>query len=438
MDRKVKKIEPTLPERPKALRVAAYARVSTAKDEMLHSLSAQISYYSNLIQKHKGWIYVGVYSDEAKTGTKDNRPGFQRLITDCRAGKIDTVLVKSISRFARNTVTLLESIRELKGYNIDVFFEEQNIHTLSNEGELMLTILASFAQAESLSASENQKWIVRNKFMKGEIVNLRHLFGYEISKDGIRVNEEEAELVKKMFEMYAEGISIREITVYANESGLHPLFSNEWIPTKVRRILANEKFSGNSLFQKKYRNNHIEKREIPNRGELEKYYAEETHERIVDDDIFKIVQDRIIATSQPFRNRYKGLFSSKIICGNCGKVFKRCISRGNHFYNCSTYVREGKSKCKSCRLPEDTIYDITSEILGIEELTPEIIQKNIKRIIAADFTLRFEMSDGREIERKWELKSRAESWTPEMKEAARKAAIEGWKKNGKCYSNTSD
>ena len=146
MDRIVEKRSIGGPKQPKATRVAAYARVSSGKDAMLHSLSAQVSHYSDLIQTHPGWMYVGVYSDEAKTGTKDTRPGFQSLLADCRAGKIDLVLVKSISRLARNTVTLLETVRELRGLGVDVYFEEQNIHTLSYEGELMLTILASYAQ----------------------------------------------------------------------------------------------------------------------------------------------------------------------------------------------------------------------------------------------------------------------------------------------------
>ena len=138
-------IVPALPKLEQRKRVAAYARVSSGKDAMLHSLSAQVSYYSSLIQKHGDWLYVGVYADEAKTGTKDNRADFQRLIADCRAGKIDMVITKSISRFARNTVTLLQIVRELKALGVDVFFEEQNIHTMSADGELMMTILASYA-----------------------------------------------------------------------------------------------------------------------------------------------------------------------------------------------------------------------------------------------------------------------------------------------------
>jgi DNA invertase Pin-like site-specific DNA recombinase len=154
---------------------------------MLHSLSAQVSYYAEMIQNHPGWNYCGVYADEGLTGTKDDRKNFQRLLADCRAGKIDMVITKSISRFARNTLTLLNTIREFKELKIDVYFEEQNIHTLSGEGELMLTILASYAQEESRSASENQKWRIRKSYEKGEVLQWRHLFGYNISKDRIEI-----------------------------------------------------------------------------------------------------------------------------------------------------------------------------------------------------------------------------------------------------------
>ena len=152
MERIIKRVDPSLPVQPKTTRVAAYARVSSGKDAMLHSLSAQVSHYSDMIQRHPGWQYCGVYADEALTGTKDNRENFQRLLQECYAGNVDMIITKSISRFARNTVTLLQTVRELKRFGVDVYFEEQNIHTMSADGELMMTILASYAQEESLSA----------------------------------------------------------------------------------------------------------------------------------------------------------------------------------------------------------------------------------------------------------------------------------------------
>ena len=198
-------IVPKPPKLEQKKRVAAYARVSSGKDAMLHSLSAQVSYYSDLIQNHDDWLYVGVYADEAKTGTKESRADFQRLIADCRAGKIDMVITKSISRFARNTVTLLQTVRDFKAWEVDIFFEEQNIHTMSGDGELMLTILASYAQEESRSASENQKWRIRKSYEKGELVQWHIQYGYNITKDKIEINPEQAEVVRNIFDRAIAG-----------------------------------------------------------------------------------------------------------------------------------------------------------------------------------------------------------------------------------------
>ena len=191
MEKVIRKMEAGIPSLPLRKRVAAYARVSSGKDAMLHSLSAQVSYYSEHIQSHPEWEYAGVYVDEALTGTKDDRDGFQRLLADCRAGKIDMVLTKSISRFARNTVTLLETVRELKTLGVDVYFEEQNIHSLSGDGELMLTILASYAQEESRSVSENCKWRIRQKFQQG-IPTTTRLNGLRIDHGKVTVIPDEA------------------------------------------------------------------------------------------------------------------------------------------------------------------------------------------------------------------------------------------------------
>ena len=167
IDRIVEKKAPVNSAQPRLTRVAAYARVSTGKDAMLHSLSAQVGYYSAMIWNHRGWLYSGVYSDEARTGTKYERPGFQKLLEDCRAGKIDMIITKSVSRFSRNTVDFLETVRELKALGVDVFFEEQNIHSISKGGELMMTLISGISQEESRSASENVKWRIRKNFEAG-------------------------------------------------------------------------------------------------------------------------------------------------------------------------------------------------------------------------------------------------------------------------------
>ena len=187
-------------------RVAAYARVSTGKDAMRHSLTQQISYYTDLIQQEPGWAFAGVYADEAYTGTKEERPEFQRLLEDCRKCCVDMIITKSISRFARNTVTLLQTVRDLKSMGIDVYFEEQKIHTLSADGELMLTILASYAQEESKSASDNMKWRIRNSFAQGELMCLSVLYGYRFDKkNGIVIVPEQAEIVREIYSRIIQG-----------------------------------------------------------------------------------------------------------------------------------------------------------------------------------------------------------------------------------------
>ena len=208
---------------PKRKRVAAYARVSSGKDAMLQSLSAQVSYYSELIQRHCDWKYCGVYSDEAITGTKDEREGFQKLLTACRDGKIDMILTKSISRFARNTVTLLSTVRELKALGIDVFFEEQNLHSQSTDGELLLTILASYAQEESLSASENQKWRIKRNFEAGKPWDCT-IFGYRVKNGVFEVVPEEAETVRLVFKWYLEGLGKQAIANRLGELGVPTRF----------------------------------------------------------------------------------------------------------------------------------------------------------------------------------------------------------------------
>ena len=211
MGRKITKLE-SVERLPTRKRVAAYARVSCGKDEMLHSLAAQVSAYSTLIHSRADWEYVGVYADEAETGTKDSRPEFQRLIADCRAGLIDMVITKSVSRFARNTVMLLETVRELKELGVYVYFDEQKIYTDSSDGELMLTILASYAQEESRSASENQKWKIRKAYNEGKPSNYMSIYGYDHSDGKLTIVPEEAEVVRMIFNDYLSGLGINTIT----------------------------------------------------------------------------------------------------------------------------------------------------------------------------------------------------------------------------------
>lgn len=427
MEKRVIKID-ALPKLAQEVRVAAYARVSTEKDNMRHSLSAQVSYYSNLIQNHPGWQYAGVYADNASTGTKDCRAEFQRLLSDCRSGKINMIITKSISRFARNTVILLETVRELKSLGIDIYFEEQNIHSISNDGELMLTIIASYAQEESYSASENVKWHIRKSFEKGELTCWRFMFGYKISKENrVEIDPIEGPIAREVFNRVADGASLNSIVRWLNQNNHFGVLGGKWKTPRLRNMLSNEKYLGNALLQKTYVNNHLEKRKVPNLGELPQYYVTETHPALIDPKTFEIVQHRLTDITEKAtagrKPRTTNEFTGHIRCPNCGRNFRRVQMRGASHWVCPTYYSEGKAYCQSKKIPEDTLRKTISDALHIIPWDPEVFSNRVEYMIAVGpNALEVHMRSGTVNRMEWKDRSRSESWTPEMKEQAREHA----------------
>lgn len=432
MDRIVKQVKLRKAPDIKLKRVAAYSRVSTGKDAMLHSLSAQVSYYSEYIQRHPDWVYCGVYSDEGLTGTKVDRTGFQALIKECRAGNLDLVLTKSISRFARNTVTLLETVRELKELGVDVFFEEQNIHTLGPDGEVILTILASYAQEESRSVSENQKWRVHRAFENGELMNWRFMFGYTIDHDSVRINPEEAVLVQELFRRFIDGESLSSLARYLNSVGAEAKLGGKWTSSGVARLLGNEKYTGNALLQKTYRNNHIEKRQVKNCGELPMYYAEGSHDAIIDEGTFEKAQARL----QEVRGANVGkkrpppsVFSGKLRCCHCGEHYTRIKNHGRLAWNCNTYRRFGKTTCPGGQIREDILRDRLANAMGTSKFDELAFSEEVKLVTVHKDSLKILFSDGSEEMTPWQNYSRKGSWTPDMKEMARQKSLKDWSEN---------
>lgn len=430
MERTIKKIAFATPQAPKLTKVAAYARVSSGKDAMLHSLSAQVSYYNDLIQHHPGWIFCGVYADEALTGTKADRENFTRLLQDCKAGKVDMVITKSISRFARNTVTLLETVRELKRIGVDVYFEEQNIHSISSDGELMLTILASYAQEESLSASENQKWRIKRNFENGMPWN-GTLLGYRYDNGKYIVVPDEAETVRLIFDSYLSGMGITAIMKMLNEKGIRSRNGNAWCKSGVMRVLRNYAYTGNLLLQQTYRENHLTKRTLQNNGELPQYHITDSHEAIIPLQQFNAVQDEINRRAE--KHTHPGVkqkvypFTGMIVCGGCGKHYRRKVTKTGPVWICSTFNTMGKAYCPSKQIPENTLISATKEVLGgTDALSDKITAVRAEE----DNALVFCFKDGSETVKRWQDRSRAESWTEEMKEAARQKALERSKHNG--------
>lgn len=400
---------------PMKKRVAAYARVSSGKDAMLHSLSAQVSYYSDYIQNN-GWEYAGVYADEAITGTKDKREGFQKLLAECRSGNVDMVITKSISRFARNTVTLLETVRELKTLGVDVYFEEQNIHTTSADGELMLTILASYAQEESLSVSENMKWRIKKNFEDGKPWS-GFVLGYRCENGQYVVVPEEAEVVRRIYREYLEGLGAIAIMKGLNNDGIHTRTGKPWRMGGVLKVLKNYNYTGNLLLQKTYSENHLTKRKLANNGEQPQYHVEGAHEAIIDFATWEAVQEEINRRAEYYAPNKKATsypFTGLIVCGTCGKHYRRKTTASGVIWVCTTYNTHGKKACASKAIPESILYDLTADI-PLSDLTAIRAEK--------DNTLVFCWGDGTQAVKRWKDRSRAESWTDEMKEAARQKTL---------------
>jgi DNA invertase Pin-like site-specific DNA recombinase len=395
------------------MRMAGYARVSDGKEAMLHSLSAQVSYYSELIQSRSDWIFAGVYADEAATGTKDSRAEFQRLLADCRAGKIDGVITKSIARFARNTVTLLETVRELKLLGIDVYFEEQRIHSMSGDGELMLSILAAYAQEESLAVSENCKWRVRKQYQEGKPTGCT-VFGYKISHGVFTIIPEEAAIVKGIFKDYLAGLGIETLSKMYGFSA-----------TAIRQMLRNEKYIGHLLLQKSFVEDHISKRKVKNIGQLPQFLVEDNHEAIIDRATFDAVQAEIARRAQKHQPNPKAPatypFTGLIKCGICGAGYRRKHAAAGSKYEkivwiCDTFNTRGKAACPSQQIPENILIAKVEEAGGFDGL--------IEIRVPGHNSLSFLYNDGRQVDLPWIHPSRRESWTPEMKQAARNKTLQ--------------
>ena len=415
-------------------RTAAYARVSCGKDEMLHSLAAQVSFYSELIQSKPEWEYAGVYADEAETGTKDSRPEFQQLIDDCRAGKIDLIITKSISRFARNTVDLLQTVRELKALGVSVFFEEQNLNSLSGDGELMLTILAAYAQEESRLVSENCKWRIRKDFKEGKAAGHTRIYGYYYTAGKFTVNPAEAEVVRMIFADYLNGMGRNAIMKKLTALGIPTKCGGRWSESTVNSILSNEKMVGDMCLQKTIVTDHLTKRWRRNRGESDQYYIEGSHEPIVNVETFKAVQAEITRRAtkvKPSRKQTLSEFTGIIRCGRCGANYRRKINAAGTKYAkttwaCATYTNRGKGECPAKRIPEDILKAKCAEALMIAEYDAESFARRVTSItIPDDGVLVFAFKDGTERTLAWANPSRRESWTDEMRATARENFMKG-------------
>ena len=425
----IQKIEPTKPKIAKRKRVAAYARVSVDKGRTMHSLSAQVSYYSKLIQKNPDWEYVGVYSDGGISGrTTESRNEFKRLIKDCKDGKVDIILTKSISRFARNTVDLLETVRDLRAINVEVRFEKENIHSLSGDGDLMLSILASFAQEESRSISNNIKWSIQKRFKEGKHNGRFNIYGYRWVGQELIVEPSEAENIKLMYANYMNGLSAEFTAKQLTKMGVTAMKGGPFKATSVRQILKNITYTGNLLLQKEYTPDPITGKSRYNNGEMPQYFVENHHEAIIPMEEWQAVQDERLKRRKLGAHANKSInttcFTSKIKCGNCGKNFRRSGKRQGknkelyHIWTCRNKSEKGVKVCNARNIPEPALKKYATEVLGLEVFDEQIFIDSIEEIVASEGNmLQFKFYGGREVEVKWTSTARKDYWTPEVRRA---------------------
>lgn len=428
--RKINIIEPKVPQMPARKRVAAYARVSMESERLQHSLSAQVSYYSSLIQQNPAWEYAGVYADDGITGTKTNdRAEFNRMIADCESGKIDIILTKSISRFARNTVDLLNAVRHLKELGISVQFEKEHIDSLSEDGELMLTLLASFAQEEVRSLSDNVKWGTRKRFEKGIPNGRFQIYGYRWDGDHLVVEPEEAKIVKLIYDNFLNGLSAESTEKQLEEMGVKSYKGQHFGNTSIRQILGNITYTGNLLFQKEYTVDPISKKSRKNQGELPQYWVENTHEAIIPMEVYQAVQE------EKARRRELGVFAnwsintscftSKIKCGRCGKSYQRSNRKGRKdpdanytVWICGTRRKTGNAQCQNKDIPEPMLKEACAAVLGLDEFDETVFSEQINHIeIPAPYEMVFYFKDGRIVPHRWQSTMRKDCWTDDRRAA---------------------
>jgi len=393
----------------KALRVAAYCRVSTTLEQQESSYEAQVSYYTEKIQQNPNWKLAGIYADDGKSATNTKkRDDFNAMIEDCIAGKIDLVLTKSVSRFARNTVDSLQNIRKLKEKNIGIIFEKEGVNTLEGTGELLITILSSQAQEESRNLSENTRWGLIRRFEDGVVsVNHNKFLGYTKDEDGeLVIVPEEAEIVRRIFRLYLEGSSVLQITRALEADGVKTVTGKDkWSDSVVAKMLQNEKYMGDVLQQKTYTVDFLTKKRVKNQGIVPQYYIEDNHEAIIPKELFYRVQEeraRRASLHKPSAakraKQEKSKYSSKyalsdiLVCGECTHPYRRQTwSRNGQItpvWRCESRLLNGTKNCRhSATLKEKALQEaIMTAVNSVVENREEFVgafRENVIRIIGS-------------------------------------------------------
>lgn len=358
--------------------MAAYCRVSTDQLEQLSSYEAQVAYYTSFINNHPDYVMAGVYADEGISGTNTKkREQFNKMIEDCKVGKIDMIITKSISRFARNTIDTLNFVRSLKELGIGVIFEKESINTLDSKGEVLLTILSSLAQDESRSISENSTWGIRRRFEQGKVtVNHKKFLGYDKDEEGnLIINEKQAKIVRRIYKDFLDGKGSNRIARELEEEGIKGWNDkSKWYESTVRGILTNEKYKGDALLQKTYTVDFLTKKRVDNKGEVPMYYVEESHPAIIDKEMWEAVQLEM-ERRRVFAEKYnigkldyatiENPFAGRVTCGCCGSTFGRKVWNSTDerlrrvIWRCNKkYMVKGEKGCENKHIDDKVLYQV--------------------------------------------------------------------------------
>lgn len=388
------------------LRVAAYCRVSTDSDEQATSYEAQVSHYTEYIQKNPEWEFAGIFADDGISGTNTKkREEFNRMIEECETGNIDMIITKSISRFARNTLDCLKYIRKLKDLNIPVFFEKESINTMDAKGEVLLTIMASLAQQESQSLSQNVKLGLQFRYQNGQVqINHNRFLGYTKDANGnLIIDPEQAEVVKRIYREYLEGFSMDKIAARLERDGIFTgAGKTRWHTSTINKILRNEKYIGDALLQKTYTTDFLSKTRVKNNGIVPQYYVEGNHEAIIPRDIYMRVQEelvrrRVVKTSANGKKRSYSCnhcFSQIVVCGECEELFRRIHwnNRGckSIVWRCISRLESTGQECHARTVNETVLENVVlaaiNEMLGDKPGYQEQLQQNIAAAIRSAST----------------------------------------------------
>ncbi len=380
-------------------RVCAYCRVSTDTDEQLSSYEAQVTYYEEYIKKRPDWEFAGIYADEGITGTNTkNRTDFNRMIDDCLAGRIDLIITKSISRFARNTLDCLRYVRMLKEKGVAVFFEKENIDTMDSKGEVLLTILSSLAQDESRSISENSRWGIVRRFQQGKVrVNHKKFIGFDKDENGeLIINEKEAAIVRRIFAEYLAGKGCKAIAKGLERDGILTATGKKvWHESVIKKMLQNEKYAGDALLQKTITVDFLTHKRVKNKGHVQQFYVENSHPAIISKETFQAVQVEMERRSELMggdktRSRYtsKYPFSGKIFCSECGAAFRR-KSWGvgkykKYVWICRTRDEQGPKGCNMQAVDEEKLQEafvrVVNRLITDRDTFVKRMTENIEKV----------------------------------------------------------